>query len=114
MATNQNLIHYALDLENPPLIACDTPDVSAWGATTDPTKVTCPDCMTHEEFPMGATLPKVTAKAVLIAASLLLSEQGENPEYDRAIVELTMDLIGARSDDRVLMTRILRALAQGA
>jgi hypothetical protein len=112
MATNPSLVHYALDLENPPLIACDTPDVSAWGATTDATKVTCPDCMTHEQFPLSALMPKVTAKAVLMNAADLLSEEGENPEYDRAILELTSALIGAGPDDRTLMTRILRALTE--
>jgi hypothetical protein len=110
MAANQTLIHYALDLERPPLIACEAPDANKY--TVHAADVTCPDCMSHEEFPMGAIMPKVTAKDVLMEAAMLLSETGENPEYDRAIVELTSALIGAGQDDRILMTRILRALAQ--
>jgi hypothetical protein len=116
MATNPPLVHYALDLENPPLIACDSPDVTAWGATTEPTKVTCPDCMSHEEFPRVAVLlpRKITAKHVLVEAASLIGGDGENPEYERAIVELTSLLIGAGLDDTTTMTLILRALAQGA
>lgn len=110
MATNR-LIHYALDLESPPLIACGAPD--ATGSSLDPTKVTCPDCMTHEEFPrIAAALPRITAKDVLMEAAALLSD-GDNPEYDRAILELTQNLIGDPSDDGILMTRILRALKEG-
>jgi hypothetical protein len=110
MATNQALIHYALDLETPPLIACEAPDNPP--STVVAYAVTCPDCMTHDEFPLAALRPKITGYALLMEASSLLSEQGENPEYDRAILELTSALIGAGPDDRILMTRILRALAQ--
>ena len=108
MATNQSLIHYALDLESPPLIACGiNPPVPH---TINAPEVTCPDCMTHEEFPRSAVVQRITTGDVLREASLLLSDAGENPEYDRAIVELTSALIGAGQDDSILMTRILRAL----
>ena len=110
MATNPSLIHYALDLETPPLLACDTPVA---GAAYSPTasEVTCPQCRATEHFPRGA-VQRITAHTVLREASLLISDRGENPEYDRAIVELTSALIGAGQDDSILMTRILRALAE--
>jgi len=118
MATNQALIHYALDLEVPPLIACEAPDAEY--SSTVASDVTCPDCMTHEHFPQMVArpmrpvprMPGVRPYNVLMSAADLLSE-GENPEYDRAIVELTSSLIGAGPDDTILMTRILRALKQG-
>jgi hypothetical protein len=111
MATNPSLVHYALDLETPPLIACDSPDANKY--TLHAVDVTCPDCMTHEEFPLSAIRPKITGMNVLMEAAMLLSEDGENPEYDRAILELTSALMGAGPDDDILMTRILRALKQG-
>ena len=109
MATN-HLIHYALDLETPPLIACDAPDSPA--SSSDAAKVTCPDCMSHDMFPRASMHPKISGHKLLTDAASLLSENGENPEYDRAIIELTSALIGAGQDDRILMTRILRALSE--
>jgi hypothetical protein len=113
MATNQALIHYALDIETPPLIACEAPDANRY--TVHAAKVTCPDCMSHEQFPRAAALqPRdLTAKTVLIEAASLIGGDGDNPEYERAIVELTSLLIGAGLDDTTVMTRILRALAKG-
>lgn len=114
MATNP-LIHYALDLETPPVIACET---HVLGIIYSPTasEVTCPDCRATEHFPQRqstpAATPTITAGRVLMAASVLIND-GIGPEYDRAIVDLTCDLIGAGPDDTVLMTRILRALKQG-
>ena len=108
------LIHYALDLERPPLIACESPDVVE--STAIPGDVTCPDCMSHEQFPRLAVAPRrdaVRQYNVLMTAADLLSEQGENPEYDRAIVEMASALFGAGPDDSILMTRILRALKEG-
>lgn len=112
------VIHYALDLEDPPVLACDTP---VTGAIYSPTasEVTCPDCMRTEHFPrrVGTAAditeaPTITANNVLIEAAMLLSDEGDNPEYDRAILELTSALIGAGPDDSMLMTRILRALKE--
>jgi hypothetical protein len=126
MATNQALIHYALDQQEPPVMACDTP---AKGAlfSTEPREVTCPHCVYSHYFPLSQALDEedrplipppfgthtVTGYQVLMRAADLLSDSGDNPEYDRAIVELTSALIGAGQDDRILMSRILRSLAEG-
>jgi len=117
LATNPPLIHYALDLESPPLIACDTPAV---GAISSPTanEVTCPRCIATEHFPRMVArpmrpMPGVRPYNVLMSAADLLSDDGENREYDRAIAELTGTLIGAGTDNTILITRILRALKQG-
>jgi hypothetical protein len=117
------VVHYALDLDKPPIIACDAPDNPP--STTITTDVTCPDCMSHEQFPQSVVRslqqplpiqpespPAIRGYDVLTTAALLLSD-GDNPEYDRAIVELTSALIGATSDDRDLMTRILQTLKEG-
>ncbi len=134
MAANHTITHYALDLETPPVIACDSKDKAAVH-TTNAQLVTCPDCLSQEEFPrlqahpiLGKARrereeralirqrenerPIVTPYAVLMNGADLLSDEGENPEYDRAIVELTGNLLGAGPDDRLLMARILRALKQ--
>lgn len=48
---------------------------------------------------------------LLVTAASLLSEHGENPEYDRAIVELTTELLGhSITDYRDDVHRTLRAL----
>lgn len=47
------------------------------------------------------TLLQLTREHVIRAASDLISEHGENPEYDRAIVELTGDLIGGYTSDEL-------------
>lgn len=106
------LIHYALDLETPPLIACDTPTTGAIWSTT-PGEVTCPRCTQSDLFPRSLAIqqPGIREYDVLMNAADLLSDEGENPEYDRAIVELTTSLIG--TDDSILVARILRALKQG-
>lgn len=45
---------------------------------------------------------------ILDAASGLVSEDGENPEYDRALVELTATLLGLPIDDnRALVARAI-------
>lgn len=124
MATNQPLVHYALDGQTPPVMACDTP---ARGAiySTEPREVTCPRCFYSHYFPLKQALDEndqpliprpseentVSTYRVLIEAASLIGGDGENPEYERAIVELTSLLIGASMDDTTLMTRILRALA---
>lgn len=41
----------------------------------------------------------LTIRTVMLEAFDLLSEHGENPEYDRAIIELTERLIGAWRND---------------
>lgn len=53
-----------------------------------------------------------TLKTVINNAALLLSEDGENPEYDRAIVELTSAALGVSSDDYDAVERLLRGLKQ--
>lgn len=41
----------------------------------------------------------ITTARLLQEAADLLSVEGDNTEYDRAIVELTMSLLGLSSDD---------------
>lgn len=121
---NEKLVHYALDSETPPLVACEGPGILH--SSTNPIEVTCPDCMRDEQFPQSVVrslqrpLPiqpeapaAIRGYDVLTTAALLLSD-GDNEEYDRAIVELTSSLIGATSDDYDLMLRILRTLKEGA
>ena len=115
MATNQSLIHYALDLETPPLLACDTPVA---GAAYSPTasEVTCPQCRATEHFPQSQAQqrePSIRVYDVIMAAANLLSDDGENPEYDRAIAELTRTILGAGPERSIVIARILRALKQG-
>jgi hypothetical protein len=45
---------------------------------------------------------------IVSAAARLLTEDGSNPEYDRAIVELTSDLLGLTQDDKQGVEDILR------
>lgn len=52
----------------------------------------------------------VTVSKVLAAASDLLSEDGENPEYDRGVVELVCDTLGFHMDTKEHVLIILRAL----
>lgn len=48
--------------------------------------------------------------ALVQTAADLMSEDGENPEYDRALVELVRDLLpGVTADDREVVERLLRA-----
>jgi hypothetical protein len=113
------VIHYALDLESPPLLACNIPEQ---GTISSPTasEVTCPDCMATEHFPAHyrqaqvqdpTDPPIITANDVLMTAADLLVDA--NHDYTKAIVDLTSALIGAGPNDTILMTRILRSLAQG-
>lgn len=41
-----------------------------------------------------------TENAILAAARDLRSDEGENPEYDRALVELTARFLGVDSDNQ--------------
>lgn len=109
MAPPPPVVHYALDLESPPVIACDANEP---GIISSPTasEVTCPDCLRTEHFPRSAQ--QITAHRVLMAASALIRD-GIGPEYDRAIVDLTCDLIGIGPDNTIVMNRILRSLAEG-
>jgi hypothetical protein len=47
---------------------------------------------------------------VLRAAADLLSDDGENPEYDRAITELTCDLLSVSTDSKDAVYNFLCAL----
>lgn len=47
---------------------------------------------------------------VMRVAANLLSEDGENSEYDRAIAEMTCDLLGINADDKTWVLRVLRAM----
>jgi hypothetical protein len=47
-------------------------------------------------------------KDVLIAAASLLSDDGENPEYDRAITELTADILGLDKGDAADILSLVR------
>lgn len=44
-------------------------------------------------------MSKNNPQFLLVTAADLLSEHGENPEYDRAIVELTCRLLGHPDDE---------------
>ena len=47
---------------------------------------------------------------VLREAASLLSEDGENPEYDRAITELTCAVLGVSTENKAAVLSFLRAL----
>lgn len=47
---------------------------------------------------------------LLRSAADLMSESGENPEYDRAIVELTSGVLGLWPEHRDALANILRAI----
>ena len=48
----------------------------------------------------------------ILSGADLMSESGENPEYDRAIVELVSDSLGLSSDDHETVHTILKALKE--
>ena len=52
----------------------------------------------------------VTFEHVIRAASELVSDEGENEEYDRAIVELTCDLLSISIESREAVLPFLRAV----
>jgi len=47
---------------------------------------------------------------LITEAASLLSEHGENPEYDRAIVELTTRLLGGTDENRGRVAAQLRLI----
>lgn len=47
---------------------------------------------------------------LLRCAAGLLSEDGENPEYDRAITELTCEMLGLNTDAKDHVHQLLRAV----
>lgn len=62
---------------------------------------------------MSTTVKKVDILSV--AASLLGPEADKDsghPEYERAIVEMVIDLVGGNSDDKEAMAMLLRAIAE--
>lgn len=52
-------------------------------------------------------ISRVHAKAVVDEARDLRTEDESNPEYDRALVELTMRLLGADEDQRGAVERLI-------
>ena len=52
----------------------------------------------------------MTFAHVLRAAAELISDEGENEEYDRAIVDLTCDLLSISVESRDSVLPFLRAL----
>lgn len=50
----------------------------------------------------------VDLNTLMTTAASLLSESGENPEYDRAILELTSDLLGFPEEYRPDVIKGLR------
>jgi len=52
----------------------------------------------------------VTFEHVIRAASELVSEEADNDEYDRAIVDLTCDLLSISTESRDAVLPFLRAL----
>ena len=63
-----------------------------------------------ERFPwMWEPVMNAIEKKVIYEAKGLRSEHGENPEYDRALVELSMRILNLSEDDREeLIYRILK------
>jgi hypothetical protein len=55
-------------------------------------------------------MDNITFAHVIRAASELVSDEGENEEYDRAIVELTCDLLSISTESRDAVLPFLRAL----
>lgn len=59
----------------------------------------------HERAKQRAAIPNIDwdedriLQDVLVTAADLVSEDGENPEYDRALVELLLDLTGTSTED---------------
>lgn len=62
---------------------------------------------------MSTTVKKID---ILCVAANLLGPQEDaenvNPEYERAIVEMVIDLVGGNSDDKEAMATLLRAIAE--
>lgn len=56
-------------------------------------------------------MKQIDAATVLDTAASLVTDDDSNPEYDRAIVELTSYLLGIDTDARDTTLDILRALA---
>lgn len=52
----------------------------------------------------------MTFAHVLRAAAELISDEGENEEYDRAIVDLTCDLLSISIESREAVLPFLRAV----
>lgn len=55
----------------------------------------------------GINDASIAPTEVLDAAKDLASEEGENTEYDRALVELTATLLGHSSDDNYVIARAI-------
>lgn len=57
-------------------------------------------------------LDDVKPRTVMLNAASLMSESGENPEYDRALVELVSDLLGVSdfTEPRDAVETLLRGL----
>jgi hypothetical protein len=49
----------------------------------------------------------VTIEELILHATFLRSEHGENPEYDRALVELVIDAAGVSMDMRPEFARLI-------
>lgn len=49
----------------------------------------------------------VTIFQIVEVAKNLVSDEGENPEYDRAIIEMTRDLLGLTEFDREYVASLL-------
>ena len=64
-------------------------------------------------MPATQTAPEetLTARDIVHTAASLVTDDDSNPEYDRALVELTGYLIGFDLDNRDDLLSILRSLA---
>lgn len=60
---------------------------------------------------MSRKLIRYDEYVILSEAASLLSEDGENPEYDRAIVELTTRLLGHSDEHQPKVAAALRSIA---
>lgn len=64
---------------------------------------------TSREYELGRQYGRLQMFAqVQDAAVALLSEDGENPQYDRAIIELVSDVLGMPHSDRATTEAVLR------
>lgn len=52
----------------------------------------------------------MNARDLLLNAAALMSLEGENEEYDRAIIELLSDTLGIQEEERYTLVKILKAL----
>lgn len=66
----------------------------------------------HKDDPGALAATAFAVARLLKIVADFLSEDGENPEYDRACVEIVVDFLGMSMDDRDVAFALLRSLKQ--